>query len=116
MPFYTTQTKKLDYTWWGAVGKGLPADSFATVAESVMELPENNYAISITAYDMVKLFIDGKPVIDAWDASNSNLDENTNHKTHVALRGGKHTFKIIQAANSGLAALMFYIKPEKFDK
>jgi parallel beta-helix repeat protein len=114
-PFFIEQTPKIDYTWWGTVGKDLPADTFATVAESIMVLPASHYTISITAYDMVKLFIDGTPVIDAWDASNALLDERTNHTIHIPISAGKHAFKIIQAANSGLAALMFYIKPEKFN-
>ncbi|HVX52799.1 MAG TPA: right-handed parallel beta-helix repeat-containing protein [Chitinophagaceae bacterium] len=107
-PVYTTTANKIDYTWWGAVGKGLPADSFATVATTVMDLPEHDYTLSLTADDMVKLYIDDKPVIDAWDPSIVNLDENTNHNVKVHLKG-KHTFKIVHAEIGGLATLMFYL-------
>lgn len=109
-PVYSTQSNKIDYTWWGNIGKGLPSDSFATVATAVMDLPERDYDISVTGDDMVKLFIDDKPVIDAWDATNVDLDENTNHgiKLHLS---GRHSFKIVHAENGGLATLMFYMKP-----
>jgi len=109
-PVYSTQTNKIDYTWWGAIGKGLLSDSFATVATTVLDLPEKDYDISVTGDDLVKLFIDDKPVIDAWDATNVDLDENTNHgiKLHLS---GRHIFKIVHAENGGLATMMFYMKP-----
>ncbi|HWB24836.1 MAG TPA: NosD domain-containing protein [Chitinophagaceae bacterium] len=109
-PVYTTTSNKIDYTWWGAIGKGLPADSFATVATSSMDLPARDYEISVTGDDLVKLFIDDKPVIDAWDASLVDLDENTNHTIRMHL-SGRHNFKIVHAEIGGLATLMFYLKP-----
>ncbi|HRI20612.1 MAG TPA: right-handed parallel beta-helix repeat-containing protein [Panacibacter sp.] len=109
-PVYTATVKDIDYTWWGTIGKDLPADSFATVAATTMNLPDAVYEISITADDLVKLLIDGKEVIDAWDAKYTTLDEDTNHRITLHLKG-KHDFKIIHAENTGLATLMFYIKP-----
>ncbi len=111
-PVYSTTAKKIDYTWWGAIGKGLPADTFATIAISSMDLPEKDYEVSITGDDLMKLYIDDKPVIDAWDATYVDLDENTNHTVRLHL-GGKHAFKIVHAEISGLATLMFYLKPVK---
>jgi hypothetical protein len=75
-----------------------------------MDLPEADYEIDITADDLVKVFIDDKLMIDAWDAKYTELDENTHHSTTLHLTG-KHAFKIIHAENAGLATLMFYIKP-----
>src|SRR5581483_7557011 len=51
-PFYSTVANKVDYTWWGSTGKDLPADSFATVATTVMDLPEADYTIGITDDDL----------------------------------------------------------------
>lgn len=109
-PFYTTTANKIDYTWWGAIGKDLPVDSFATIATTTIDLPEADYEIGITADDLAKLFIDNKPVIDAWDPHYVDLDENTHHSIVLHLSGG-HDFKIVHADISGLATLMFYIKP-----
>ena len=110
-PIHSTITNKVDYSWWGAIGKNLPTDSFATVAVSKILLKEGNYQIAVTADDYVKLFIDDKEVIDAWDAKYTEYDENTHHRINIKLGGGEHIFKIIHAEKTGLATLMFYIKP-----
>ncbi|MDE3251275.1 MAG: right-handed parallel beta-helix repeat-containing protein [Bacteroidota bacterium] len=109
--FLSTQTDKLDYTWWGPVEKGFPADSFATVAVAKMQLKKNNYSIGITADDYVKLFIDGRELIHAWDAASTALDENTHHRIQVSLSEGMHEFRIVQAEKTGLATLQFYMQP-----
>lgn len=104
-------SEKVDYTWWGAIGKNLPADSFATIAVSTIQLPEGVYNIGITADDYAKLFIDGKEVIDAWDTKYTERDEDTHHRVQIKLSAGTHTFKIAHAEHRGLATLMFYINP-----
>ncbi len=111
-PIYAASTDKIDYTWWGSIDKHLPADSFATVAVSSMNLKEGRYRIGITADDFVKLYIDGKEVVDAWDARYTENDEDTHHRISIQLKKGEHTFKIIHAEKTGLATLMFYISPE----
>ncbi|MEN9685307.1 MAG: hypothetical protein RLZZ28_1093, partial [Bacteroidota bacterium] len=40
-PFLSKTSKTVDFTWWGAIEKNLPADSFATVAETHVLLKEN---------------------------------------------------------------------------
>lgn len=112
LPVHTALTDKIDYTWWGSIGKGLPADSFATVALSKMVLKEGKYRIGVTADDFVKLFIDDSEVINAWDASYTENDEDTHHRIMIQLSGGEHIFKIVHAEKTGLATLMFYINPE----
>src|SRR5256885_17180904 len=106
---YSTTQHAIDYTWWGTIGNNLPADSFATVVTSTVQLKEGNYLIGITDDDLAKLFIDGKEIIDAWNGSYTALDENTNHEKTIHLNAGKHEFKIVHAEINGLATLMFYI-------
>jgi parallel beta-helix repeat protein len=109
-PVYSTTQHAIDYTWWGAIGNNLPADSFATVGTSTVQLKGGDYLIGITADDLVKLFIDGQEIIDAWDDSYTALDENTNHEKTIHLSAGAHEFKIVHAEISGLATLMLYIQ------
>ena len=109
-PIKTEQTHKIDYTWWGEIGKHLPADSFATVATGTVELEKGKYLIGVTADDLVKVYIDGKAVIDFGDASLYKNDEDAYHSAIVTL-GGKHTIRIEQVENSGYATLIFYLKP-----
>jgi hypothetical protein len=87
-PDFSTTTSKVDYTWWSAIGKGLPADSFGTVATASVNLKEGNYVVALTADDMAKLFVDGKEIIDAWDPSYTGLDENTHHDKKIHLHRG----------------------------
>jgi parallel beta-helix repeat protein len=110
-PVQTIVTDRIDYTWWGSIGKSLPSDSFATVATTKMLLEENTYELGITADDYVKVFVDEKEVIDAWDTKYTELDENTHHRINIKLKAGEHSFKIVHAENTGLATLQFYIKP-----
>ena len=61
----------------------------------------------------VKLYIDDKEVINAWDSQYTELDENTNHRISIKLKAGEHRFKFVHAEKTGLATMQFYIKPER---
>lgn len=109
-PVLTKTTNKLEYTWWGEIGKALPADSFATVATSSIVLPKGKYEVGATADDLVKVYIDGILVIDFWDASKYVYDEDAHHSTIVELEG-KHDIRVEHVENSGFATILFTIKP-----
>ncbi len=104
------QTEQIDYTWWGEVGKQLPADSFATVAVGTVEVEEGLYNLSVTADDLVKIYVDNKIVIDFWDVSKYKYDEDTHHNAAIKLNG-KHTIRIEHAENAGYATLIFKLIP-----
>jgi parallel beta-helix repeat protein len=106
----TENTPALNYTWWGEIGKQLPADSFATVATTTINVKKGMYDIGVTADDLVKVFVDGKLVIDFWDAAKYVNDEDAHHNAYVAL-DGIHTIKVEQVENSGYATLIFSLKP-----
>ncbi|RTL60342.1 MAG: hypothetical protein EKK37_05760 [Sphingobacteriales bacterium] len=108
-PVLTKTTNKLEYTWWGEIGKALPADSFATVATTSVILPKGKYEIGATADDLVKVFIDGKLVIDFWDATKYVYDEDAHHSAIVELEG-KHDIRVEHVENSGYATILFTIK------
>lgn len=109
-PVKSEQANKVDYTWWGTIGKNLPADSFAIVATGTLVVTPGTYQLAVTADDLVKVFVDGKPVIDFWDVSKFKYDEDTHHRTTIRL-GGKHNIRIEQVENSGYATLIFKIIP-----
>ena len=109
-PVKSEQTKQIDYTWWGEIGKHLPADSFVTVATGIVEVEKGLYNLSVTADDLVKVFVDDKLMIDFWDASRYKYDEDTHHQAAVQLNG-KHTIRIEQVENSGYATLIFKLIP-----
>ena len=110
-PVKSEQAKKIEYTWWGEIGKQLPADSFATVATGTVEVEKGKYTFSVTADDLVKVFVDNKLVIDFWDISKYKNDEDTHHAANVELNG-KHIIRIEHAENSGYATLIFKLIPQ----
>lgn len=112
-PIYEDSFTTLDFTWWGAIKPTLPADSFATVATTIIETEAGFYDISITADDFVKVYVDGKLLIDAWDSKYTLYDEYTHHRTLLELSKGKHIFKVVHAEKTGIATLQFYIRPQK---
>jgi len=103
--------KKLDYTWWGEIGKGLPADSFATVATGKLQVSPGRYDLGITADDLVKVFIDGKTVIDFWDASKYVNDEDAHHRYLWNSDGEPHDIRVEHVENGGYATIIFSLKP-----
>lgn len=109
-PVKTEQANKIDYTWWGSIGKNLPADSFAVVATGTVEVKKGTYRLSVTADDLVKIFVDNRLVLDFWDVSKYKYDEDTHHNATVELNG-KHTIRIEQVENTGYATLIFKLIP-----
>ncbi|MBA2248784.1 MAG: right-handed parallel beta-helix repeat-containing protein [Chitinophagaceae bacterium] len=110
-PIKTETNNKLDYTWWGEIGKGLAADSFATVATGILQVPKGKYDLGVTADDLLKVFIDGKPVINFWDATKYVNDEDAHHSAIVELDGYKHNIRIEHVENAGYATLIFSLTP-----
>ncbi|MFZ1305052.1 MAG: NosD domain-containing protein [Ferruginibacter sp.] len=111
-PVRSEQANKIDYTWWGAIGKNLPADSFAIVATGMLEVEKGLYQFHVTADDLVKVFVDDRLIIDFWELSKYKYDEDTHHTATLQLNG-KHTIRIEQVENSGYATLIFKLIPLK---
>lgn len=111
-PVKSEQVNKIDYTWWGAIGKNLPADSFAIVATGMLDVEKGFYQLHVTADDLVKVFVDDTLMIDFWDVSKYKYDEDTHHTATLHLNG-KHIIRIEQVENSGYATLIFKLIPLK---
>jgi parallel beta-helix repeat protein len=112
-PISGITSKKLNAIWWGKPDPKVPADSFATLAQTTLNLDAGRYEINLTADDFAKVWVDGKLVIDAWDAKYVELDETTHHRTVLQLAKGVHSIKVIHAEKGGLATLQFSIRPEE---
>jgi hypothetical protein len=67
-PVQTTKRTQLYYSWHDepAFNKG-PADYFATVATTEIELPAGSWKLVLTSDDGARLFVDGEKVIERWD-------------------------------------------------
>ncbi|RYZ61093.1 MAG: hypothetical protein EOO14_05890 [Chitinophagaceae bacterium] len=108
-PVKTEKTAKLDYAWWGGLKT---ADStyqqFLTVAESSAVFTKGLYELSVTWDDAVRVYVDGKRVIDQWKQGRQRFDEAPNKKHRVSL-GGKHTIRVEHAELGGFATLSLKI-------
>lgn len=80
------------------------------MATASVNVKAGSYQLGVTADDLVKVFVDGKLVIDFWDASKYVNDEDAHHSAVIALNG-KHDIRIEQVENSGYSTLIFTLKP-----
>lgn len=62
----TAKTDRLDLATGGRPAEGVPADYFATVAESEFESDGGAYTLEVTSDDGVRAYLDGQLVLDEW--------------------------------------------------
>ncbi len=105
-PVAEKQTDELWFAWWGAPADGVQDDRFATRSVSEFDIPSNQYVITLTSDDGVRLFLDGKPVIERWNVHEPETDEVT-----VSL-GGRHRIEIQHFDAGGFATLECTIRPK----
>ena len=102
----TIYTYDLGFNWWNAPEEDnrLPADRFATFAKTEFTLPIGAYTFEVDADDGVRVFIDGKPVLNRWD----NQKPITDTFPFVS-DGKKHRIEIEHFDESGFSTLAFRI-------
>ncbi len=104
--FKSEKTDKLDYAWWG----GIKGDDdhqytqFITVAEGTANIPKGKYELGVTWDDAVRVYIDGKLVIDEWNPSLYNFDESPHRTVRLELDGNHH-FRVEHVELGGFATL-----------
>ena len=90
-------------------GKGMPTSSFATLVNTHVDAPKGTYRLGVTAGDLVRVYIDGKLVIDSWKLSDIKYDADY-HKEAIVNLDGRHDIKIIQAQYGGYGMLSCTVK------
>jgi nitrous oxidase accessory protein NosD len=105
-PFHTEKTTTLAYDWYGAFGKNMPEDSVATLAEGTFTVPRGNYQLHTTSDEGVRIWLDGRLVIDHWQAHEPD------YKSIPVFLDGTHTIKVAHYEVSGFSTLVVGIKPD----
>ncbi len=77
----------------------MPADHFATRAETTLDAPAGDYVLHLTSDDGVRVFLDGKQVFSDWTYHPPKVEA-------VPLQlSGKHTLRIEHFEIDGYAQL-----------
>lgn len=106
-PLKTVTKPALEYNiQGGAPEPGVPADHFATVATTEIELPAGSWKLVLTSDDGARLFVDGAKVIERWDIHGPTDDEFT--LTLMETRRVK--LRLEHFENTGWAALALRIE------
>ncbi len=105
----TAQYDHVRFNWWWEPAKGVPADFFATTAETKFKLDEGNYEIGITSDDGVKVFVDGNLLIDAWNPELFQKSDLPHFRKYLRLSKGEHRVRIEHYELSGFSCLTFSI-------
>lgn len=104
-PFKIESVNKLDYAWWSGIKTdAVQHKQFLTIAEGAAELAKGEYELSVTWDDALRVYVDGRMVVDEWNPSRYSFDESPNKKVKLPL-GGRHVFRVEHAELGGFATL-----------
>ena len=104
-PFKIESVNKLDYAWWGGMKvNGIQHKQFLTIAEGNAEIEKGEYELSVTWDNAVRVYLDGKLVVNEWNPSKYTFDESPNKRVRLQL-GGSHHFRVEHAELGGFAML-----------
>lgn len=105
-PIKTEKTRKLEYAWWGGIKtEDETYPQFITVAEGQATLEAGTYEWSVTWDDAVRVYVDGKLIVDEWNPSLYKFDESPNKKVRVSLAAGVHHIRVEHVEKGGFATL-----------
>ena len=105
-PILEATTDRIDYLSGRALVSGLPNDHVAMIGEGVVDLPAGRFRLRTISDDGIRVWIDGKLVIDRWDVHESIVDE-------TPIAAGRHRLRVEYFEHVGWAELRVEIaKPE----
>jgi parallel beta-helix repeat protein len=110
-PLKVVSTDRLDYAWWGGIDvDGRKYAQFLTIADGNAEMAAGEYELGITWDDAVRVYVDGRRLVDEWNPSLYKFDESPNKKVRVNLAQGWHQFRVEHVELGGFATLSLKIK------
>lgn len=86
-PLFTRTMSRLDFQWYRPHIPELPVERWALEATSSVTLPPGTYTLRTISDDGIRVWVDGRLVIERWTQHESTLDS-------VALSGGRHDLRV----------------------
>ena len=109
-PLLQQESHALDYAWWGGLNvKGRPYERFVTVAKAALDLSPGSYELSTTWDDAVRVYLDGKLIINEWNPSKYTFDESPNKTIQIQL-SGQHQLRVEHVELGGFATINLKLK------
>ena len=93
------------FIWWREPAAGVPQDSFLTLAQTELDLPEGKYRLELVSDDGAQLYLDGKLLIDDWAAHEADF------RSETLSLSGKHRLAVVHREIGGAAVLDVRIRP-----
>ena len=84
--------------WYRPTIRELPQARFAFEASGTVTLPTGDYTLRTISDDGIRVWVDGKLVIDNWDLHGSEID-------YAPLTGGRHDLRVQYFQIEGWAEL-----------
>jgi len=91
----------------GAPAEGVPANHFATVATTTLELPAGTWRFRVLSDDGVRVLVDGRTVIENWTWHAPTVDT-----AEVRLEAGRHDVRVEHFEIDGHAVLELELELE----
>lgn len=86
-PTMTREAPRLDFMWYRPTIQAVPQSKFAVVATTTVTLARGTYTLRTISDDGVRVWVDGRRVIDDWSLHESRVD-------YAPLTGGRHAIRV----------------------
>lgn len=86
-PLMSRTESRLDYMWYRPTIKDLPATKYAAVATARVTVPEGVFSLRTISDDAIRVWIDGRRVIDNWTPHESAVN-------NAPITPGTHTLRV----------------------
>ena len=103
-PVFAGAMDRLDWMWYRPQVAGIPLERWALRAESVVTLPPGEFSLRTISDDAIRVWVDGRLVIDRWAPHESTVDE-------APLEGGTHLVRVDYLQVDGWVELRLEFAP-----
>ena len=103
-PLVEQDIDRLGWLWYRPRIEGIPLERWALRAEGTVELPPGEYRLEAISDDGIRVWVDGRLAIDAWEPHESRVDA-------AKIAGGRHDIAVEYYQVDGWVELFVDIQP-----